>query len=380
MENFIAYNPTRVHFGKGVVHDLGSAAEESGKRVLVVYGKGSVFKNGSYDQVMEQLNTIGAEVYEYSGIKPNPVVDDVDRASKIGFEKNIDLIVAIGGGSVIDSAKIISVCIAQNCTGWEVMKGNIRPDSAIPLIAVLTLAATGSEMNHVAVLQNMETREKIGYRNEVMFPNHSFLDPQYTASVPYQYTAYGIADVIAHCLENFFGSGDASLSDRFIEAIIRETMEYGPRLLKDPGNYDLRAKIMWAATNALNGLTAFGRGNGDWGVHALGHILSLLYDTPHGATLSVAYPAWLKFQEDRIPERIGKLGQMLFQTKSTKETINKIEALFVSLDCPVTLTDAGIDQSKKDEIVNLMNRNKSNGLVHMLDNQARRKIVNLMDE
>ncbi len=166
--------------------------------------------------------------------------------------------------------------------------------TSVPLIAVLTLAATGTEMNPVAVLQNPGTREKIGFRNDAMYPTHSFLDPAYTLSVPANYTAYGIVDLVAHCLEAWFGEGDATLSDRFVLSIIKEALEYGPALMADLSNYELRARIMWAATNALNNMTMYGRVSGDWGVHALGHVLSFLYDTPHGASLSIMYPAWMK--------------------------------------------------------------------------------------
>ena len=192
--------------------------------------------------------------------------------------------VAVGGGSVIDSAKIIALCLKEECDIWEVMTGRYSPLSALPLIAVLTLAATGTEMNGTAVLQNHKTREKIGYKNELIYPVHSFLDPTYTLTVPASQTAYGIVDLVAHCLEAWFGEGEASLSDRFVLAIIREAMEYGPLLMKDPGNFELRAKIMWAATTALNNTTMHGKKSGDWGVHRMGHVLSFLYDTPHAAS------------------------------------------------------------------------------------------------
>ena len=222
MENFIAYNPTRVHFGKNVIDGLGDAAKELGKKVLLIYGKGSVLRNGSYDQAITQLKSIGAGITEYSGIKPNPLVANVDEAARLGMEKNIDLIVAVGGGSVTDSAKIIGVCIAEKCKGWDVMKNRVYIPRSIPLIAVLTIAATATEMNAVAVLQNPETHEKIGFRHEVMYPVHSFMDPVFTQSVPADYTAYGIVDLIAHALETFFGKGDAPLSDNFVEGIKTE--------------------------------------------------------------------------------------------------------------------------------------------------------------
>jgi alcohol dehydrogenase YqhD (iron-dependent ADH family) len=380
MENFTAYNPTRVHFGKGVVRDLGKAAAGLGKRALLVYGKGSVMRNGSYHDTVEQLKKAGLAIIEYGGIRPNPIVEDVDAAARLGRENNVDLVVAVGGGSAIDSAKIISVCIAENRPGWDVMKGKVDIRKALPLIAVLTLAATGTEMNAVGVVQNNETKEKFGYRHESMFPAHSFLDPSYTCSVPPDQTANGIVDLVLHALEVYFGQGDASLSDRFVESIVQEAMEFGPLLIKKPDDYDLRARIMWAATNALNGLTSAGRANGDWTSHALGHQLSLLYDTAHGASLSIVFPAWLKHMKPRIGNRIEKLGTRLFGDPSVDMTIGRLEEFFSTVGCPTRLQEIGLDESNRKEIITLMNRNKCNGKNpdNHLNDADRAAIVDLM--
>ena len=378
MENFTAYNPTKLHFGKDVIEQLGEAAQEYGKKVLLMYGKGSVKKNGIYDKVIKQLKSFNAEVIEYSGIKSNPLVDDVNEAAQLGKLNNIDLIVAVGGGSVIDSAKITALSIANNTDPWAIMKFKVKPKTTIPLIAVLTLAATGSEMNGAAVLQNHETDEKKGFVSSLNYPKHSFLDPTYTFSVPKDYTAYGIVDLIAHYLEGFFGEGDATLTDRFVEAIIKEAMEYGPKVLSEPDNYEYRAKIMWAATNALNGLTNHGRKSGDWGVHDIGHNLSYLFDTPHGATLSIAFPAWLKLQKERIPERIAKLGEHLYGTSSVDKTIKNLEDFFQSLGSPIKLSDIGIGKDKKETIIQQMIKTETNGMVHKLNDDDRKKIVELM--
>lgn len=378
MENFTAYNPTKLHFGKDVTNTLGETILEYGKRVLLIHGKGSVKRNGIYDKVVKQLKSVDAEVFEFSGVKPNPLVDDVSQAAQIGKLNNIDVIVAVGGGSVIDSAKITALAIANNTDPWAIMKYKVKPKTTIPLIAVLTLAATGTEMNGAAVLQNHETGEKIGYVSSLNYPKHSFLDPTFTFTVPRNYTAYGIVDLIAHALEAYFGAGDASLSDRFVEAIIKEAMENAPLVLEEPENYEYRANIMWAATNALNGLTSYGRKGGDWGVHDIGHNTSYLYDTPHGATLSIAYPAWLKLQKERIPERIKKLGNQLFGTNSTDETIENLEKFFKSMDCPVKLSDIKIGKEKQKEITEQMIKTKINGMFHEFNDEDRIKIVELM--
>ncbi len=378
MENFIAYIPTQLHFGKGVIQGLPDAISPFGKKVLLMYGKGSVLKNGSYKDTLEQLSKAGAEVFEYDGIKPNPVVQDVDAAAALGISQKVDVIIAVGGGSVIDSAKITAICIHDKVKGWDVVKQKVNPNGAIPLISVLTLAATGTEMNSVAVLQNHETEEKLGYGHFSMYPKHSFLDPSYTLTVPENYTAYGIVDLVAHCLEAWFGEGDASLSDRFVEAIIKEAMEYGPMLMKDLSNYDLRARIMWAATNALNGLTSYGRVSGDWAVHGLGHVLSYLYDTPHGASLSIVYPAWLTKIKERNPDRIAQLGEKLFNKRDSDAAITGLENFFRGLGSPVKLSEIGKGDKDLEEILRVMNHNLVSGMNFKLSAEDRKEILMLM--
>ena len=378
MINFIAFNPVKLHFGKGVVKDLGSSAAELGKNALLVYGGGSVLRNGSYNDTLEQLKAFDIAVTEFNGIKPNPRVEDVMDAARLGRDAGVDMVVAVGGGSVIDSAKIIAICIADNCDAWELMTGKYRPKEAKPLIAVLTLAATGTEMNAVAVLQNGATMEKIGYRNDLEYPVHSFLDPTYTQSVPADYTAYGIVDLVAHSLEAWFGNGKATLSDRIVISVIKEAMEFGPALMKDLENYELRASIMWAATMALNNTTIYGRESGDWGVHALGHVLSFLYDTAHGATLSIIYPAWMQVLKERAADRITQLGQELFGVATVDETITALKEFFNSLGSPVTCQEAGIDESRKEEILRLMNKNSAEGMNYKLTDKEREKLLSYM--
>jgi alcohol dehydrogenase YqhD (iron-dependent ADH family) len=299
------------------------------------------------------------------------VVDDVEEAARLGREKGVDMVIAIGGGSVIDSAKIIALCIADGGIAWDIMPRKHEPASAVPLIAILTLAATGTEMNCVSVLQNHQTKQKIGYRHELMYPVHSYLDPTYTLSVPKNYTAYGIVDLVAHCLEAWFGEGDASLSDRFVVSIIQEAMEYGPKLMNDLTSYELRYRIMWAATSALNNLTIYGRKSGDWGCHAMGHILSFLFDTPHGASLSIMYPSWMRVMSRRIPERVRKLGNDLFGTDSIEETINSFSEFFKTLGSPLTCGETGIKRSDRNKIVELMEQNNPGGLHYKLSQEER---------
>ncbi len=378
MENFTAYNPTRLHFGKNVTDELGDVVKRYGKHVLLIYGQGSVKKYGYYDKIVNQLKKAGLKITEYSGIKPNPILEDVEKAVVLGKQNKIDVMLALGGGSVIDSAKIIGLCIASDTRAWDFMKWRARPKASIPLVNVLTLAATGTEMNGAAVIQNPETGEKIGFVDELNFPKHSFLDPQFTISVPFDYTAYGIVDLIAHALEAFFGKGEPSITDRIIFSIIKDAFYWGPKLLQDLQNYDLRASIMLDATLALNGLTYYGKQGGDWGVHAIGHQLSFLYDTPHGATLSIAYPAWLKLQKNRIPDRIKALGRGLFDTDSVDETISLLSAFFTKVKSPVNLSDLDIGLQHKSEILEQLNKSRASGLHHVLSKEDHLKLVDLM--
>ncbi|HDO27811.1 MAG TPA: iron-containing alcohol dehydrogenase [Bacteroidetes bacterium] len=378
IENFTTYNPVKLHFGKGIVSGLGKSTAKYGKKVLLIYGKGSVKKYGYYNQVVEQLKSAGLEIVEYPGIKPNPVIEDVRMATDLGRRENIDVIVALGGGSVIDSAKIIAIAMASGYDGWDIMKYRVKPENAIPLLCVLTLAATGTEMNAGAVVQNHDTGEKIGFVNDLNFPKESFLDPAFTASVPKNYTVYGIVDLIAHALEFYFGEGEPPVIDAITFEIIKDAMHYGPGLLDNLENIDLRANIMLDATLALNGLTRYGKKNGDWGVHAIGHELSLLYDMPHGASLSIVYIAWLTLQKDRIPARIQNLGNHLFGLDTVNETIAALKTFFQSINAPVNLTDEGIGEDQKEIIINQLNKNEASGMHHQLNDEDRLEIVNTM--
>jgi len=378
MENFVAYNPVKLHFGEGVTQKLGITASEYGTRALLVYGKGSSVKNGYYDRVKKQLIDAGIEVTEYSGIKSNPVYEDVENAIALGKKEKIEMIVALGGGSVIDSAKIISLCIPENLDSWQVMTRKQMPKKAIPLITVLTLAATGTEMNAAAVLQNHNTGQKIGYIHPLAYPKHSFTDPTFTYTVPQNYTAYGIVDMIAHALEAYFGDGNARLTDKFIVSIIQEAMHYGPLVLKYPDNYEYRSNSMWTGTVALNGMTTWGKKSGDWGVHSLGHELSLQFDIAHGASLSIAYPAWMKLHAEKAGTRIASLGQALWGDGDINATIRNFENFFESLESPIRLQQAGIDVNKRKMIIDGLNANQASGFKYPLSDDDRQRVVDFM--
>jgi alcohol dehydrogenase YqhD (iron-dependent ADH family) len=376
MENFIAFNPVALHFGKNCTQSLSKTLAKYGKRVLLVYGKVSIKKYGYYDLILSQLSDF--DIFEFSGIKPNPVIDDVNKAIALGKEKHVDMVLAVGGGSVIDSAKVISVGIANDFDIWNFVNGTQRATGAIPLINVLTLAATGTEMNAAAVVQNHLTQEKIGVVSPLMFPKHSFLDPVFTMSVSNEQTAYGTADMIAHALEAYFGKGEPEVTHQITFGIIRTAIQYGKLCLEEPENYDYRANHMLTATMALNGTTNFGKDGGDWGVHSIGHNFSLAFDTPHGASLSLSYPAWMKFHAEKIGDRIIKLGQNVFNVQTVEDTILSFENYFQSIHCPIRLNDLSLTENQISEIKDLLHKNKASGAHHQLNDADLDKIVELM--
>lgn len=378
MEKFVAYNPVKLHFGKDVVNGLGKAASAYGKKVLFIYGKGSVKKYGYYDIVKKQMVEAGLEIVEFAGIKPNPLIEDARQAMNLGLENKVDMIVALGGGSVIDTAKMVGLGIANNTDPWQFMTHKEQPLKNLPLLNILTLAATGTEMNAAAVLQDHESGQKIGYVHPLSFPAESFLDPAFTISVPKNYTSYGIIDLIAHSLEAYFGKGEPAVIDEITFAIIKDAINHGEKLLNNLDDYSLREAIMLDATLALNGLTVYGKFSGDWGVHSMGHEISLLFDTAHGATLSIAYPAWLKLHSDKISERIIKLGKALFSVDNVQDTISELENTFVKLQSPIRLSDIGLQEEDATALLEQYNKNKISGVHHNMEESDYDKLVGFM--
>jgi len=365
MENFQIYNPTKLFFGKDSIAKIPKQASRFGNKVLLMYGKSSIKKSGLYDTIMGLLK--GFEVFEYSGIKSNPILSDVEAAVEVAKANNVDMILAVGGGSVIDSAKVASLGAKVDFSPWEFMIQKAVPKAALPVLAVLILAATGTEMNAGAVIQNMTTGQKIGIGIPLMYPKVSFLDPQLTTTVDAKYTAYGIVDLIAHALEAYFGEGDSPLADRFVTSIIKEAMEAGEELMRNLDNYELRARILYASTMALNGTTNHGKISGDWGVHSIGHELSFLYDMPHGASLSIAYPAWMRLNADDLGYRIEELGSELFGAETVEETIEGFEFFFKGIGSPIRLSDSGITETDFDKIKQKFISNKINGVNVKID-------------
>lgn len=378
MENFTIYNPVKLHFGKNSYRNIAKHIAKYGKRVLLIYGKSSIQKIGLYDKIIGLLS--GFEVFEYPGIKPNPLYEDADRAVEYGKKNKVDVVLGIGGGSVIDTAKMVALGLKTNFSVWDIMTAKHKPQSALPIFAVLTLAATGTEMNQFAVLQNHKARIKIGYGHKLMYPKHSYLNPEVTISVNAEHTTNGIVDLLAHSLEAFFGSGNAQLSDKIVFAIFKEMQEISKPLLNNLNDYDLRARLMYAATLALNGTTMHGRISGDWGVHSIGHVLSLLYDTPHGQSLSIAQSAWMKLNIDKLKNRIRLLGKEVFNVNSADECINELEKFFSSINSPIRLNQIELSIENKPEIIEQFKLSKIGGANIKISEESYEDLFNLMLE
>lgn len=313
MKDFIYDIPTKIYFGDKINGNLGKELKKFGKRVLLVYGGGSVKKSGLYDKVMEEIEALSLEVYELSGVEPNPRVDTVNVGAKICRDKNIEVILAVGGGSVIDCAKVIGVAAFYNNDAWDLITDKAKGVDCLPIVTVLTMAATGSEMNFSAVISNQETEEKIGYKYPPMRPKVSFLDPKNTFSVGAFQTACGGADILSHIMEDYFClENNMYILDSIMEGLMKTVIKYTPIAIKEPNNYEARANLMWAASLALNGLTKGGKTHA-WSCHAMEHQLSAIYDITHGLGLAILTPKWMEYVlEEKTADRFFNFATNVF--------------------------------------------------------------------
>ncbi|MDD2344932.1 MAG: iron-containing alcohol dehydrogenase [Bacteroidales bacterium] len=378
MQNFVYYNPTKIHFGKDVHQKLGKTIQKYGQNVLLVSGQGSIRKNGIYDACIATLAPFNIKVHEFSGIKPNPEINDVYEAIRFGKTNKVDVVLAIGGGSVIDSAKIIAAGITSDDDVWDYFVTSKKPLHSLPLIAVITIAATSSEMNSFSVIQNKSTQQKIGIGHSLFFPKESFMNPEFTYSVsPYQ-TACGLADIIAHNLEHWFGEGDSPLTDSIIKSTIHEIFEIAKPLLQNPTDYNLRARMLLASNIALCGITAMGKTSADWGAHGIGHMLSVLYNIPHGESLAISYPAWLESVPNKEDEKMIRFANEIMQTQNINDSITKMENFFQSLGLRTKLNENALNKNDSDNLLYIINKHKINGLNYTLNDSLRTEISHLI--
>ncbi|MFC4323443.1 iron-containing alcohol dehydrogenase [Litchfieldia salsa] len=356
MENFTFYNPTKLIFGKGQLEQIKTELPQYGNKVLIVYGGGSIKRNGIYDNVLSLLNEIGAEVFEISGVEPNPRLSTVRKGIDICKKEQIDVLLAVGGGSVIDCTKAIAAGAKYDGDVWDFMTRKAVAKEALPFGTVLTLAATGSEMNSGSVITNWETNEKYGWGSPVTFPKFSILDPVHTFSVPKDQTIYGIVDMMSHVLEHYFHNVDNTpLQDRWCESILRTVMEAGPKLVEDLENYELRETILYCGTMALNGMVNMGY-RGDWATHNIEHAVSAVYDIPHGGGLAIIFPHWMAYNLNVNVKRFKQLAERVFDVQSSGKTdqeialegIVKLRQFWNSIGAPERLADYDISDDQVD--------------------------------
>ncbi len=345
MQNFTFYNPVRIIFGKGTIVKLGAEAAKAGRKALLVYGGGSIKKNGVYDAVTTTLAKSGIAVVEHPGVKPNPVLAHAREGVNKAKETGCDMVIAAGGGSSIDEAKAIAAGARYPGDLWDFFCGKAQVEDALPLFTVLTIPATGSEMNQGCVITNEETRQKFSAVSPRIFPLVSILDPDTTVTLPNAQVANGAVDAISHLAEGYFTAADRDviITDELVHAVARSVIAATERIQADAEDYDARASMMWSATLALNGLQSLGYGRTSFANHAIEHSLSALYDIPHGAGLAIIMPAWLKYHlENNGPERLEKFGGAVFGAKTGEKTIEAFEAWFRKIGAPVRLAEVNI--------------------------------------
>ena len=357
MENFIYHVPTKIYFGKGQIASLKEELPRYGKKALLVYGGGSIKRNGIYDAIRRLSEEAGIELLELPGVGANPRITTVYRGVELCRREGIDMVLPAGGGSVIDCAKLVAAGACYEGDAWELVKHPGLIEKALPVICVLTVAATGSEMDHIAVISNDETQEKIGTRNPLLRPKASILDPSYTFSVsPYQ-TAAGVADIMSHAMESYFSREPADLQNYFAEAILRVCVENGKRLLDEPDNYEARANVMWAASWAINDTLKMGH-MVQWSVHPIEHQLSAVYDVTHGEGLAILTPHWMRRvldeesvgQFEELAVHIWKVKPSGDRFRTAQEGIACLERFFEGLGLKSRLSQLGIDESHFEEM------------------------------
>lgn len=361
MDNFSFYNPTRIEFGKDKEQAIGSILAEHGiKKVLLAYGSERIKRDGLFATVSDSLQANGIAFIECGGIVSNPVLSKVREAIAVAREHQVEAILSVGGGSVLDSAKAIAAGTRHEGDVWELFIGKAPINAALPVFAILTLAATGSEMNAGAVVTNEETQEKFAIHSVHSFPKVSIVNPALMQTVSRDYLVYSAADIIAHSIEGYFtATVQPKIQSRLVETVICTVIETTEQLLNDPHDYAARAEFAWAATLALNGITYAGTSGFGYPNHMIEHSLSALFNVPHGAGLSVVIPAWMKWFHGRNPAQFERFAQQVFGLNTAEEGIAALEAWFNKIGTPTRLSQLGIRDSDLPAILKNLQGNAS---------------------
>jgi len=384
MQNFDYMTPTRLVFGENAVEKLPEVMAAIGKRVLLTYGGGSIKKIGLYDRVKELLKDF--EITELSGIQPNPkynpsVLDGV----RLCKENNIDVILSVGGGSVLDCSKAIAAGAKYDGDPWDLISYKVKAKAALPIVDILTLAATGSEYDCGGVISRTETNDKIGYVDPLLFPVCSFLDPRYTFTVSKKQTAAGCADAMNHIIEQYFCEDSTLLNDGFCEAGLKSLMVNAKACLENPEDYRARAEMMFVCTLGCNGIYALGNSPSGWPCHGIEHALSAYYDITHGEGLAIITPRWMRhILSERTLNRFVKYGINVFgidaslpKQKIAEKAIDATYAFFESINIPMHLREVGIDDSRIDEMAHhiAVNEGLENAYVPLTEQDIKEILV-----
>lgn len=358
MLNFVFQNKTKIVFGKGTENEVGKETKAYGSRVLLHYGGGSIKASGLYDTVMKALKAEGIEVFELGGVKPNPRLSLVREGIKLCIENNIDFILAVGGGSVIDSAKGIGIGVKYDGDVWDFYTGKAYAKDTLPLGVVLTIPAAGSESSDGSVITNEEGWYKRSTGSPIMRPKFAIMNPELTYTLPAYQTACGAADIMAHVMERYFvKEKEIDFTDRLCEATLRTIVKNVPLVLAEPNSYAARAEVMWAGTIAHNDLLSTGRG-GDWASHGIEHEISGIYDIAHGAGLAIVFPAWMKYVYKKDVNRFVQFATRVwdiepdfnYPERTALEGIERMKNFFKSIGLPVSLSDANIADDRLEEM------------------------------
>ena len=358
MENFTFENATKIIFGKDAENQVGIETARYGSKVLLHYGGGSIKKHGLYDKVLKSLKDAGLEIIELGGVHPNPRLGLVKRGIDICRKDKVDFILAVGGGSVIDSAKAIASGISYDGDVWDFFTGKAVLEKIVPVGVILTIPASGSESSGSSVITKEEGLYKRGFVNELLRPKFAILNPEITYTLPPYQTACGVSDIMAHVMERYFTRvQNVDLTDRLCEATLETVIGNTPLVLKKPNSYQARAEIMWAGTIAHNDLLGTGR-IGDWASHGIEHELSGIYDIAHGAGLSIIFPAWMKYVYKQDVERFAQFAVRVWNVeadfknvkKVALEGIKRMEEFYKKIGLPITLKEANIPYDRLEEM------------------------------
>lgn len=358
MDDFIFNNPTKIIFGRGAENQVGKEVNRYSQKILLHYGGGSIKQSGLYEKIVTSLKKANIEYIELSGVQPNPILGLVNEGIELCRRHAVNFILAVGGGSAIDSAKAIAMGVPYKGDVWDFFSGKADLGKALPVGTVLTIPAAGSEASTASVITNEDGHYKRGFNSDLIYPRFSILNPELAFTLPRYQVACGASDILAHLMERYFtNTKHVELTDRLLEATMKTLIVNAPIVLAQADNYDAWAEVMWTGTIAHNNLLNTGR-VGDWGSHDIEHELSGIYDVAHGAGLAVVFPAWLKHVYHQDLQRCTQLAVRVWNVeedfwdaeKTALAGIAKYEAFLQSLDLPVRLKGLGIGDDRFDEM------------------------------